>query len=127
MKDVRELVRGDETQPAVVEQQPVVPGWRRRQDRDAVRGKYRREAVRRIEVVAQGEIHHTARRVQLPGEEAVRPLGLACLQQRDVAIRGPEVDAEMGGVEGAPGAGGIYLGCGARGEQQEQQERCTTP
>src|SRR5256885_670078 len=121
VKDVRELVRGDETQPAVVEQQAVVAGGRRDVDRDAARWKHRGEPVRRIDVVAQGEIHDTARRARLPGEEVVRPLRLACLQQRDGAIRGPEVDTEMGRVQGAPGTGGIDLGTRTAGEQQKKK------
>src|SRR5207302_266417 len=121
VEDMRELVRGDEAQPAVVKQEAVVARRRRGENRDAARGKHGGEAVGRVDIVAQGEIHDAARWVQLPGEQGVRPLRLARLQQRHIAIRGPEVDAEVGGVEGAPGAGGIHLSGGARGQKEEQE------
>ena len=116
---MRELVRGDEAQPAVVKQEAVVARRRRGENRDAARGKHRGEAVGRVDIVAQGEIHDAARWVQLPGEQGVRPLRLARLQQRHIAIRGPEVDAEVGGVERSPAAGRIHLGLRTPDEQQE--------
>ena len=116
---MRELVRGHEAQPAVVKQEAVVARRRRGENRDAARGKHRGEAVGRVDIVAEGEIHDAARWVQLPGEQGVRPLRLARLQQRHRAIHGAEVNAEVGGVERSPAARRIHLGCGARGEQQE--------
>src|SRR5207245_4857881 len=119
VKDVCELVRSDETQPAVVEQEAVVARGRRGENRDTARGKHGGEAVRRVDVVAQREIHDAAWWVQLAGEQGVRPLRLTRLEQRHSAIRGAEVNAEVGGVERSPGAGGVHLRFGARGDQQE--------
>ena len=122
VEDVSQLVRRDEPQPGVVLEQPGIGRGRRGQDRDATGGKHRSESVGAIDVVAQREVHRAAWWMQLGGEQRVRPLRLARLGERDVAVRGTEVDAEVRRVEGAPGAGGIDLSLGSPGEQRERNK-----
>src|SRR2546427_12044187 len=81
---------------SVVLEQPGIGRGRRGQDRDATGGKHRSESVGAIDVVAQREVHRAAWRTQLGGEQRVRPLRLARLGERDAAVRGTEVDAEVG-------------------------------
>jgi len=115
---VRQLVCGDETQPGVVRQQPgIVDGWGG-QDGDLAGRKHGRETVRGVDVVAEGQVHDLARRVELGGEEPVCALRLAGFEQRQLAIDRSEVDPEMRGVQGAPAPGRIDLGNGAPGEQR---------
>ena len=119
VKHVRELMRGHEPEPAIEEQQAVVAGRRRGVDGDPVGGKHRREAVRGVDVVGQRDVHDAAWGMQLRGEQSVGPLRLAGLGEGCVAVGGPEVDAKMRRVQGAPAAGGIDLGLRAPGKQQE--------
>ena len=121
VKHVRELMRGHEPEPAIEEQQAVVAGRRRGVDGDPVGGKHRREAVRRVDIVGQRDVHDATRRVQLRREQSVGPLRLARLREGGIAVGGAEVDAEVGSVEGTPVARRIDLSLGAAGEQQEQQ------
>jgi hypothetical protein len=121
VKDVRQLVRGNEPEPAVEEQQAVIAGGRGGEDHDPVCGKDGGEAVRGVDVVGEGDVHDAARRVQLRGQHAVGPLCLAGLRQRGRAIGEPKVDAEVGRVEGAPGAGGVHLSFRWDGEAQQKE------
>ena len=104
VKHVGQLVRGHEPEPAVEEQEPVVTRGRRGEDGDPVGGRDGGETVGGVDVVRQGDVHYAAGRVQLRGEQPIGPLRLTRLYEGGVAVGGPEVDAEMGCVQGAPGA-----------------------
>src|SRR5438034_9920249 len=83
---------------------PGIVGGRRGEDGDLAGRKHRREAVGAVDVVAEREVHHLARRRQLGGEEPVCALRLASFEQRHVAIGRPEVDPEMWGMQRTPAA-----------------------
>ena len=118
---MRELVRRDQAKPAVVVLQPGLVRGRREQDEDAVGREHDGRAVGDVDVVHQRQVDHLARRVKLRREQPVGALGLPRRELRHVTVQRAKVDAEMGGVEGAPGAGRIGLSLGADGEQERQE------
>ncbi len=102
MKDVRQLVYDHEPFPAVVGLERGIGNRRDEQNREAVGRKGGREAVRRIDVIRQRQVHDAARRMELTRQQRVRTLGLGRRHNRARAIARTKVDAEVLGVEGAP-------------------------
>ncbi len=110
MKDVRQLVHDHEPFPAVVRLERGIGDRWDEQNREAVGRKGGREAVGRIDVVRQRDVHDAARRMQLARQQRVRPLGLGRREGRAGAKARTEMNAEMFGVERAPGTCRINLG-----------------
>ena len=104
MKDVRQLVHDHEPLPAVVGLQRGIGHRRDEENRETVGRKDSREAVGRVDVVRQREVHDPARWMQLAREQRVRSLRLGRREHRARAIARTKMDAEMLGVERAPGA-----------------------
>src|SRR5438105_2982336 len=75
------------------------------------------------DVGRQCEIDDAAGPMKLRGQQPKGTLRFGSSFNSDVAITRAEVDAEMLGVEGSPGAMRIYLGCGGRGENREKKQR----
>ena len=116
-----ELVRRDESEPAVVVLQPGVGRRRREEQVDAVRRKHQRRTVRGVDVVDQREVDHLARRLELGRQQPVGALGLPSSNLRHVAVDRAEMNAEVGGVQGAPAAGGVNLRFSSPGQHEEHQ------
>ena len=100
---MRKLVHDNEPLPAVVGLERGVGDGRREQDREAIGGIRRRKAVRHVDVVREREIDDAAGRMELRGQQPEGALRFGSSFNSDAAIARAEVDAEMLGVEGAPG------------------------
>src|SRR5256886_856347 len=112
VEDVRQLVHRDQAEPAVEPLEPGVADRGRQQEIDPARGEHGRGPVGDIDIVAQHEIDHAARRPELSREQTIGPLRFARFLLGDRAVRGAEVDPEMLRMEGAPATGRIDLDCG---------------
>ena len=127
MEDVRELVRRDEAQPVVEVLEAGVGRGGGGEHGEPVRREHRREAVGRVDVVAEHDVDDTARRMQLVAQQLVGALSLPRLALGRRARRGSEVDPEVRGVQGAPAAGRINLSRGSPGKHAPQGECSQAP
>ena len=115
-------MRRDESQPVVEVLEAGVGRGGGSEHGEPVRREHRREAIGRVDVVAEHDVDDTARRMQLVAQQPVGALSLPRLALGRRARRGSEVDPEVRGVKGAPGAGRIHLRPCPSGQHAQQGE-----
>ncbi len=118
LEDVRQLVRDHHLCPIVRVAKRALVHRRIGVDDDAVRRERARGSVREVDVVAERDVDHAARRVHLARELVVRPLRVGGETARQRLERRVEIDAEVARREGAPGEVGSL---GARGAGNERE------